>query len=78
MTGEIVIDLNLPGADGLSIAHRLRQTHPPMGLVMLTGRTLPDDHISRQRAALLTSADQPLTRARRGPGYPQLIVVEIR
>jgi len=33
-----LIDLNLPGEDGLHLAQRLRQTHPKAGLIMLTAR----------------------------------------
>lgn len=33
-----LIDLNLPGEDGLHLAQRLRQTHPQAGLIMLTAR----------------------------------------
>lgn len=34
----LLLDLSLPGEDGLSIAQRIRQTHPALGLVMLTAR----------------------------------------
>lgn len=33
-----VLDLNLPGEDGLSLANRLRSTHPDLGIIMLTAR----------------------------------------
>lgn len=39
----VVLDLNLPGEDGLSIARRLRAQSPNMGIVMLTARGTPDD-----------------------------------
>lgn len=32
----VVLDIGLPGESGLSIAARLRQTHPAMGIIMLT------------------------------------------
>lgn len=35
----VVLDLNLPQEDGLSIAARLRESHPDMWIVMLTART---------------------------------------
>jgi DNA-binding response OmpR family regulator len=38
----VVLDLNLPGEDGLKLAQRLRQLYPCMGIVMLTARSL--DH----------------------------------
>ena len=34
----VVLDLNLPDEDGLSIAKRLRQALPQIGIVMLTAR----------------------------------------
>lgn len=41
-----IIDLNLPGEDGLSISRRLRKAYPRMGLIILTGRKQPTDRIS--------------------------------
>lgn len=41
----IILDLNLPGEDGLQIARRVRSTFPNIGLVMLTARKLPADRI---------------------------------
>ena len=41
-----VLDLNLPGEDGLQIARRLRSAYPNMGLVMLTARRSAADKIS--------------------------------
>jgi DNA-binding response OmpR family regulator len=38
-----VLDLNLPGEDGLSLAQRIRATHPLAGIVMMTARTNPQD-----------------------------------
>ncbi len=38
-----VLDLNLPFEDGLSIARRLRDALPGIGIVVLTARTLPSD-----------------------------------
>jgi len=39
----LVVDLNLPGEDGLSLCRRMRQAFPEMGLVMLTARVMPSD-----------------------------------
>lgn len=39
----LVIDLNLPGESGLSLAQRLRMSHPDVGIIMLTGLTRTDD-----------------------------------
>jgi DNA-binding response OmpR family regulator len=34
----MVVDLNLPGEDGISLARRLRDTQPEIGIVMVTAR----------------------------------------
>ena len=39
----MVVDLNLPGEDGLSLARRLRRVQPGLGIVMLTARSLAED-----------------------------------
>lgn len=41
----LVLDLGLPGEDGLSIARRLRKSHPQLGLIMLTARGSLADRI---------------------------------
>ncbi len=38
-----ILDLNLPCEDGLSLAARLRETHPDIGLIMLTARVRGED-----------------------------------
>lgn len=38
-----VIDLNLPGEDGLSLTRRLRQTDPEMGIIVMTARGRAND-----------------------------------
>lgn len=38
-----VLDLNLPGEDGLSLAARLHNVHPKLGIVMLTARVQAED-----------------------------------
>lgn len=41
----LLLDLNLPGEDGLSIAARLRATYPDLHILMLTARTAVEDRI---------------------------------
>lgn len=41
-----VLDLNLPGEDGLSLARRLRQIQPGIGIVMFTVRQRLDDRLA--------------------------------
>lgn len=41
----VILDLNLPHEDGLSIASRIRQNHPNMGIVILSARTRATDRL---------------------------------
>lgn len=41
----LVLDVGLPGEDGLSIARRMRTSHPELGIVMLTALGTVDDRI---------------------------------
>lgn len=39
----VVVDLNLPGEDGISLTRRLRATDPDVGIIMMTARARIDD-----------------------------------
>lgn len=54
----LIVDLNLPLEDGLSICRRMRHSFPEMGLVMLTARTLSTD----KAAGYQNGADVYLTK----------------
>lgn len=54
----VIVDLNLPGEDGLSICRRLRTAFPDLGLVMLTARVMPKD----RTAGYANGADVYLTK----------------
>ena len=41
----VILDLNLPGEDGLSIAARLQKHYPETRIVMLTGRARGIDRV---------------------------------
>ncbi len=41
-----VIDLNLPGEDGISLSRRIRESHPRAGIIMVTARTETKDKIA--------------------------------
>jgi DNA-binding response OmpR family regulator len=41
-----IIDINLPGEDGLSLAGRIRAAQPSAGIVMMTARTELEDRLS--------------------------------
>ena len=46
LTDLYVIDLNLPGEDGLSLARRIRHAHPRVGIVMATARSSLTDKMT--------------------------------
>jgi len=54
----MVVDLNLPGEDGMSLTRRLRAVQPGMGIVMLTARSLSED----KSAGYLSGADIYMTK----------------
>ena len=56
-----VLDLNLPGDDGLKIASRLRSAFPGMGLVMLTARKSTTDKISGYESGADVYLTKPVT-----------------
>lgn len=41
-----LLDLNLPGEDGISLASRIRQAQPHVGIIMVTARNLSQDIVS--------------------------------
>ncbi|GAB3363965.1 response regulator transcription factor [Lysobacter rhizosphaerae] len=41
----VVLDVGLPDADGFTVARMLRESHPAIGIVMLTGRTQTHDRV---------------------------------
>ncbi len=42
----LVVDLNLPGEDGLSLAGRIRAAQPDIGIIMVTARGQPRDRLT--------------------------------
>jgi DNA-binding response OmpR family regulator len=54
----LVLDVGLPGEDGFSVARRVRQSHPYVGIIMFTARDDLEDRI----AAFNDGADIYLTK----------------
>lgn len=55
-----VIDLNLPGEDGLSLAMRLHKAHPRANIVMTTARTHLNDRIKGYEAGATIYMPKPV------------------
>ena len=41
----LILDLNLPRVDGVEVCRRIRASGSPTGILMLTGRSSPDDRV---------------------------------
>ncbi len=54
----VLLDINLPGIDGLSVCKTLRARSPYLGIMMLTARTQEMDRIG----GLMTGADDYVTK----------------
>ncbi len=54
----MVVDLNLPGEDGLSVVARVRSIQPDVGIIMVTARNRPGD----RQTGYSTGADIYLTK----------------
>jgi len=59
----LVLDLNLPGEDGISLARRVRAEHPGIGIVMLSARAEPE----QREIGYETGADIYLTKPSSAP-----------
>jgi hypothetical protein len=70
MPSIVILDLNLPGEDGISIATRLRKALPRLGLILLTARVRSIDRSEGYAAG----ADVYLTK----PTNPEEITQVIR
>lgn len=53
-----IIDVGLPGEDGLTLAHHLRAVHPQVGIIITTARSQPKDVVDGFR----NGADQFLVK----------------
>ncbi len=42
----LVVDLNLPGEDGISLVRRVREVQPEIGIIMVTARNAIEDRIA--------------------------------
>lgn len=66
----VVLDLNLPGEDGISLCEWLRKTYPQIGIVMLTARVMGVDRTE----GYVAGADIYLTK----PTRPEELLAVVR
>lgn len=57
----LVLDLNLPGEDGLRLAQRLRASNPSLGIVMVTARGMPQERVAGYDAGADVYLIKPVT-----------------
>jgi len=62
----MILDLNLPGEDGFSIAQRMRSVHPDMHIIMLTARTAVADRIKGYASGADLYLSKPVSPAELG------------
>lgn len=57
----MVIDLNLPGEDGLSLTRRLRKSNPNIGVIVATARAHPDQKVEGYESGADIYLTKPLS-----------------
>lgn len=62
----LILDLNLPGEDGFSIAQRMREAHPDLHIIMLTARTGLADRIKGYASGADLYLSKPVAPAELG------------
>jgi DNA-binding response OmpR family regulator len=58
-----LLDLNLPGEDGISLARRLRRVHPNVGIIMVTARNQAQDSVNGYDSGADIYLTKPLEQA---------------
>lgn len=66
----VILDINLPGENGFSIAKRLRAVSPNLGIIMLTARSHPNDSVE----GYLHGADNYFSK----PFNPQALLAAVQ
>jgi len=56
-----IIDINLPGEDGFSLAQRIRRSQPDVGIVIVSARSSVDDRVGGYRSGANIYLTKPLS-----------------
>lgn len=59
----LVLDLNLPGENGLSIAHRYKRANPGLHIIMLTARGREEDRVTGYESGADVYLTKPVSSA---------------
>ncbi len=62
----LILDLNLPGENGFSIARRLRSAHPGLHIIMVTARTAVEERIKGYASGADLYLSKPVSPAELG------------
>lgn len=57
----LIVDVGLPGEDGLTYALRIRKAHPLVGIIVISGRDGPSDREISYRSGADTYLTKPVT-----------------
>lgn len=56
-----IIDLNLPGEDGVSLAQRIRRSQPDVGIIIISARSSVDDRIGGYKSGANIYLTKPIS-----------------
>jgi len=56
-----IIDINLPGEDGISLAQRIRRSQPEVGIVIVSARSTVSDRIGGYKSGANIYLTKPLS-----------------
>ncbi|MGD1032994.1 MAG: response regulator [Candidatus Dormibacteria bacterium] len=59
----VLLDINMPGMDGLEVCHRLIATAPGMRVLMVTGRDSPEDPLRAAAVGARALLTKPISLA---------------
>ena len=69
----LILDLNLPGEDGFSIARRLRHAHPDLHIIMVTARTAVEERIKGYASGADLYLSKPVSPAELGAAVGSVV-----
>ncbi|MBF0321044.1 MAG: response regulator [Nitrospirae bacterium] len=56
----IVLDLTMPGLDGIEVLHRIKAEHPDLQIIMLTGHATVDKTVAAMKEGAVDFLEKPV------------------